>query len=137
LNGRIERVQDSNSSLEQKLIIYKADLITMNDRISELQGNIRVFCRIRPISLAEKKSLHLSDAEIINIAKISDFNSLEFNATPYQFDRVFGIDSEQSDVFDEIEPAVKSVLNGCRLCIFAYGQTGIFVNLFYLFINLI
>jgi len=30
----------------------------------------------------------------------------------------------QGEVFDEVEPVVRSVMTGCRLCVFAYGQTG-------------
>jgi kinesin family protein C2/C3 len=42
----------------------------------------------------------------------------------FEFDRVFGNDSTQADVFDEVQPMVTSALDGFHACIFAYGQTG-------------
>lgn len=42
----------------------------------------------------------------------------------YEFDRVFGEDSTQLQVFQEMEGLVTSVLDGFSACIFAYGQTG-------------
>ncbi|KAF2314584.1 hypothetical protein GH714_027774 [Hevea brasiliensis] len=42
----------------------------------------------------------------------------------YSFDRVFHPGSSQDEVFSEVEPVIKSVLDGYNACIFAYGQTG-------------
>jgi kinesin family protein 5 len=44
---------------------------------------------------------------------------------PYTFDRVFGMESRQADVFDfSIRPTVDDILNGYNGTVFAYGQTG-------------
>ena len=42
----------------------------------------------------------------------------------HKFDRVFGPDSSQADVFADIKDHVQAVLDGESVCIFAYGQTG-------------
>jgi kinesin family protein C2/C3 len=42
----------------------------------------------------------------------------------FAFDRVFGPDATQSDVYAEISPLVTGALDGFSACVFAYGQTG-------------
>ena len=42
----------------------------------------------------------------------------------FAFDRVFGPDSSQAEVFEQAEPIVNSVLRGYNGTIFVYGQTG-------------
>ena len=94
----------------------------LHNLVQELKGNIRVFARVRPISGREKESgrksvvLCPSETEMSLCAggKLSTFN----------FDRVFGQESTQEEVFAETEPLVVSVLDGYNVCIFAYGQTG-------------
>lgn len=40
------------------------------------------------------------------------------------FDRVFGRDSTQEDVFMGLVPALDTVMKGFNACVLAYGQTG-------------
>ncbi|KAK2942803.1 putative Kinesin heavy chain [Blattamonas nauphoetae] len=42
----------------------------------------------------------------------------------FQFDRVFGEKASQETVFAEIEPLATTLLDGCDVCVMAYGQTG-------------
>jgi kinesin family member C2/C3 len=42
----------------------------------------------------------------------------------YEYDRVFGSNSTQEEVFESVQPLCISVLDGYNVCIFAYGQTG-------------
>ena len=72
--------------------------------VLELKGNIRVFARIRPISAHEKeagkKSITLCPSEtelsLCLGGKVSSFS----------FDRVFGQESTQEEVFSETAPLV-------------------------------
>jgi len=42
----------------------------------------------------------------------------------FKFDRVFAPHESQKEIFDEVREVVKSALDGYKVCIFAYGQTG-------------
>ena len=42
----------------------------------------------------------------------------------FTFDRVFGPDALQDQIFEEVEGFVTSALDGYSVCLFSYGQTG-------------
>ena len=42
----------------------------------------------------------------------------------FQYDKVFDQTASQQDVFEDVSDVVKSVLDGQKVCVFAYGQTG-------------
>jgi len=115
-----------NDDLNRIVLELKKKLVTMNDKVVELQGNIRVFCRVRPVLSEEKAKLGISDADLAAHIRYPDINTIEFSGSRqvFDFDRVFTPETNQSTIFDEVEPVVKSAMGGCRLCIFAYGQTG-------------
>ncbi|KAL8213653.1 UNVERIFIED_CONTAM: hypothetical protein K2H54_067924 [Gekko kuhli] len=108
----------------------------LHNTVQELKGNIRVFCRVRPLLPCEKqaqkgmghlcfppddnRALVLSKAEESHVGRErKDDITYEFN-----FDRVFPPSSSQEEVFEEIALLVQSALDGYHVCIFAYGQTG-------------
>uniref|UniRef100_A0A804NJT5 Kinesin motor domain-containing protein n=1 Tax=Zea mays TaxID=4577 RepID=A0A804NJT5_MAIZE len=91
------------------------------DRLVELKGSVRVFCRVRP--LAHTNSLHAQSSPVTveqeRITVKAAGIKREFGA-----DRVFGQESTQEDVFEEVKPILRSALDGHNVCILAYGQTG-------------
>ncbi|GLT82475.1 hypothetical protein SLE2022_008410 [Rubroshorea leprosula] len=88
----------------------------------DLKGNIRVFCRIRPVTLGENFG-HLRPVVALDSSNIH-LKLADNKTKSYSFDKVFHPGSSQDEVFSEVEPVIKSVLDGYNACIFAYGQTG-------------
>ncbi|KAL7462610.1 hypothetical protein ACHAXS_002988 [Conticribra weissflogii] len=100
---------------------HNAELLT---KILKLQGNIQVCCRIRPMSLAEsQKGLH-EVAQALSETELGCFDERTRTWKSYAFDRVWGPETQQKDVFQDVEPMALSVIDGYNACIFAYGQTG-------------
>ncbi|KAM6185081.1 kinesin-like protein KIFC1 [Rhynchocyon petersi] len=114
----------------------------LHNQLQELKGNIRVFCRVRPVLQGEPTPspglLQFppgpggpSDPPTRLSLSRSDERRGTLNGAPapctrheFSFDRVFPPESRQEEVFEEIAMLVQSALDGYPVCIFAYGQTG-------------
>lgn len=97
---------------------------TIHNKLLELQGNIRVICRVRPVLEVERRS-----GESVDVTEIMNDEELVIHRdsqtkTKYEYDRVLGQTSSQDEVFEVVQPLCVSVLDGFNVCIFAYGQTG-------------
>lgn len=88
--------------------------------------NIRVFVRCRPMNASERssKSSSLVDCQNNKEIVIRERPTDKFAKT-FTFDRVFGPESKQIDVYKSVaKNCVEEVLCGFNCTIFAYGQTG-------------
>ena len=104
-------------------------------RVMELQGNIRVFCRLRPFMPSDAKTgdaqsdmalITSGDRPKVQVTQPSAAGGKSRQAVvnEHEFDNVFMHNVSQQTIFAEVEPLLHSVMDGYRLCIFAYGQTG-------------
>ncbi|XP_059590614.1 kinesin-like protein KIN-14R isoform X2 [Vitis vinifera] len=95
------------------------------NQIQEAKGNIRVFCRCRPLSKEEVASGHATIVDF-TAAKDGELAMLTGGSTKkiFKFDRVYTPNDDQVDISADASPMVISVLDGYNVCIFAYGQTG-------------
>ncbi|KAJ8027509.1 Kinesin-like protein KIF25 [Holothuria leucospilota] len=138
--------------LEENLQRYKEELIETQERylkekqrrkalhntLVELRGNIRVYCRTRPIlsfdggsdhgelihrpSCSREEVISVIDDETLSIK--CDRPGAPTSTKSFEFERVFGPNDSQSDVFSDIKPLLTSLLDGYNVCMMAYGQTG-------------
>ena len=95
-----------------------------NDR-----DTIKVVCRIRPENHLELGGNYYRCVEYTekNICVECQANETSNFAGrhDFAFDRIYGPDSFQKDVFEEVgAPIIKGILDGFNGTIFAYGQTG-------------
>lgn len=141
-SGKLDQVayyDDTAQALKCEFPLMEEQRRKLFNRLQELKGNIRVFCRIRP-SLA-------SDEPLIKFATpaLGDINhngkqdltlesrqpspahtsgALRSTLHEFQFDKIFGPESDNKVIFQEISQLVQSSLDGYNVCVFAYGQTG-------------
>ncbi|CAL5365168.1 unnamed protein product [Camellia sinensis] len=86
------------------------------------KGNIKVFCRTRPIFEDEGPSV----VEFPDDCTIRIPTGVDDVANPkkdFEFDRVYGPHVGQAELFSDVQPFVQSALDGYNVSVFAYGQT--------------
>nr|TKW21881.1 hypothetical protein SEVIR_4G149801v2 [Setaria viridis] len=118
LNVLINDAENYHAALEENRKLF--------NEIQELKGNIRVHCRIRPFLPGEdRKSTTIEyvgdDGELIIANPTRKGNE---GSKSFKFNKVLGPTASQDEVFKDIQPLIRSVLDGYNVCIFAYGQTG-------------
>ncbi|KAK2402950.1 P-loop containing nucleoside triphosphate hydrolase superfamily protein [Trifolium repens] len=89
-------------------------------KILDIKGSIRVFCRIRPNHLTEKRR----NSEPVSAGSERIRVKLGGTRKDFEFDKVFPQETSQESVFVEVEPILRSAMDGHNVCVFAYGQTG-------------
>jgi len=138
LDNANKEIQDLKASLRHEETLRRQ----LHNTVQELKGNIRVFCRIRAILPCDKiaglKAPHLNvlnerSMEVSRLSADATLNESSMHTLgggrgaskfEFSFDRVFGPNSKQEQIFDEISQLVQSAIDGYNVCIFAYGQTG-------------
>ena len=107
----------------------------LHHEVQDLRGNVRVYCRPRPIrkkaddvSIAPSQTgiLSVPSHEIINLTRKNTDISTNSNTITmsFEYDRVFHSESTQKEVYSEMEELILGALDGYVLCVMAFGQTG-------------
>ncbi|KAH9803278.1 kinesin-like protein KIN-14N [Citrus sinensis] len=123
----INELRNHLEDAEYKLIEGEKLRKRLHNTILELKGNIRVFCRVRPLLPDDSSG---SEGKLISYPTTTEALGRGIDIMQngqkhsFSFDRVFMPDESQEDVFVEISQLVQSALDGYKVCIFAYGQTG-------------
>ncbi|XP_061731647.1 kinesin-like protein KIFC3 isoform X2 [Nerophis ophidion] len=121
----ISEVSSTNQNLLDK---YKREMNLRkkcHNELVRLKGNIRVLCRVRPISQQETDS---ADVRTMLTFDPDDdailYLTNKGKVMTFDLDKVFRPQATQEEVFQEVQSLVTSCIDGYNVCIFAYGQTG-------------
>ncbi|KAK7252230.1 hypothetical protein RIF29_36041 [Crotalaria pallida] len=119
-------LQDRLADKEFQLVEGEKLRKKLHNTILELKGNIRVFCRVRPLLPEDSTGSDMVVSYPTSAEALGRGIELVQNGQkyPFTFDKVFDHETSQQDVFVEISQLVQSALDGYKVCIFAYGQTG-------------
>lgn len=149
INYKLERIMKMKESLANN----EGKRRILHNKLQELKGNIRVYCRIRPPpSTSTNTQFESSDQTLltdiiypendddinenmnqqITISKDSISNdytqpqsiTAKKSTYEFQFDKVFNPSHTNEHIFKELSQMVQSALDGFNVCVFAYGQTG-------------
>nr|AEB71794.1 kinesin-like motor protein [Andrias davidianus] len=134
LQTEVVSLQEEGVGKDERLHNLEMERRRLHNIIQELKGNIRVFCRVRPLLKSEDSfcmdHIHFpqQDNKSVVLSKTEESHTgrerKEAHKYDFTFDRVFSPESCQDEVFHEISLLVQSALDGYHVCIFAYGQTG-------------
>ncbi|XP_050411581.1 uncharacterized protein LOC126826649 isoform X1 [Patella vulgata] len=118
---KLSKVDNSHmAELEEIKSLYQKECLQrklLYNKLQELRGNIRVFCRPR------------KDKNVQNCLDFSTENELvcsnkDGNKKSFSFDKVYNTNCSQEEVFADTKPVITSCADGYNICLMAYGQTG-------------
>ncbi|KAJ2916078.1 hypothetical protein MD484_g4347, partial [Candolleomyces efflorescens] len=147
---RVQLEEKEKRVVQMKKEVFESETIRrkLHNMVLELKGNIRVFCRVRPVlpsdypasagrieelneEVEEEVKANMAFPDKRDHKEIVLYSSSESamgnerkEVYSFGFDRVFEPTSTQSEVFEEISQLAQSCIDGYNVCIFAYGQTG-------------
>jgi len=123
----LAKVFGFNQTLVDDLLTkYKRELSLRRkyfNMVQDLRGNIRVFCRFRPLLPFELKKGYTECVKFPQegAVKIVDDKG---KTLPFEFDQVYTPKTTQEQVTEDATEYIQSVMDGYNVSIFAYGQTG-------------
>nr|CAB3485849.1 unnamed protein product [Digitaria exilis] len=126
---KIKYLEERLSHAESQIVEGDELRKKLHNTILELKGNIRVFCRVRPLLRFDGDSNGPEGASISFPTSVESAGRAidlmnQGQKLSFSYDKVFDHNASQEDVFVEISQLVQSALDGYKVCIFAYGQTG-------------
>lgn len=119
-----QKIQETQEACDRYKEMYNHEMKKrrqLHNRVMELQGNIRVFCRVRPIQEVELKTDQSAQAAFFSdtdnqslnliVGEGPDFGGQRHN---FEFDHVFQPKSSQGEVFNETCALITSALDGYK-----------------------
>ncbi|KAH9905257.1 P-loop containing nucleoside triphosphate hydrolase protein [Xylariomycetidae sp. FL2044] len=111
----------------------------MFEQLQAIKGNVRVMCRVRPAHPdTEAEELvnfgpeqpgenswgnHWGKMDV-EVERVNVRGETVRETRSFEYERIFGVDATNADVFAEIGDLARCALDGQKATVFAYGQTG-------------
>merc|ERR1712232_550524 len=111
-----QMVANGQKEWREKYEVECAKRRKLHNLVQELRGNIRVFCRVRPLAAHESGSC----ISFPNPDEIMIRNEENGTKKAWQFNEIFNEKSTQQNLFDGVRDLVVSMIDGNNVCIFAY-----------------
>ena len=142
---KMEKFNETQNELKELLQNEIKTRRKLHKKVMEYEGNIRVYCRIRPPNKTElspqkdnndnNNNNNDNGSIVVTTDSKKEDGIVNINAdilgtktrhihTNFEFDAGFHPETSQQAVFDRVEPFILSAMDGYNACIFAYGQTG-------------
>jgi kinesin family protein C2/C3 len=114
VNKAMSRLNDSAQERMKELQgKYRAEVLQrkqLYNKLQELKGNIRVFLRVRSDERGPNITQYPSDSEVI-------LPDLRGEPVMLDFDHVYGTESKQADIFENVKPVILSCVDGYVLAL--------------------
>ncbi|KAK4491801.1 hypothetical protein RD792_002577 [Penstemon davidsonii] len=122
LGNHVKGLEKTASSYHKVLEENRA----LYNQVQDLKGTIRVYCRVRPFLSGQSNGQSTVDyiGENGDIMIVNPQKQGKGARKVFSFNKVFGTNVTQQQIYSDTQPLVRSVLDGYNVCIFAYGQTG-------------
>ncbi|KAI1470512.1 P-loop containing nucleoside triphosphate hydrolase protein [Daldinia caldariorum] len=119
--GSNEKLNDEIETLVSKLDLEKKRKHLLFQQVHAPQGIVRVMCRIRPDTSGPLLEYTTETGYFYDHA--TKLAILE-EGLRYEFDRVYLPEEANGNIFNGISHLIQSALDGKKVCIFCYGQSG-------------
>ncbi|MAD20401.1 MAG: hypothetical protein CMJ52_09585 [Planctomycetaceae bacterium] len=137
MGGEQSEVNRKQKEAEERAIEFEKQWVAeskmrkeLHNQLEEMVGNLRVYCRVRPLLPAEQdkpQSVEVKGADTVIVRDHDEDvgpRGVQKETKRFNFTQVYGPGSTQEDLFKGTETLMTSVLDGFNVCIFAYGQSG-------------
>lgn len=85
--------------------------------VQDLKGNVRVICRLKPGAESEALKIFVGSNGELSISS----KNLKERKQVFQFDNVLGASSSQITAYVEVQPLIRSLMDGYNVSVFAHG----------------
>lgn len=123
-HGDINKIHELELSLNKALDEMATLKKNAEPKIEYIPGTVSVYVKLRPVleTDANKNISLIAKDNLITIETSKDTSRSSIRS--YPFEKVYGVMSPLSDIFEDIKPSLLHVAKGKSCCILSYGQTG-------------
>lgn len=139
LEAYLKALQTTEQEMQRRIARQQKKARFLYNELTDMNGRIRIYARMRPRLRAEeargeelarievnqeKGAMRVLNEPMGMAAKEEEAKSKSGAWQSFQYNGVYGTESSQEEVFEEVKDMIVSAVYGESVTIFAYGQTG-------------